>query len=250
MTRSNFWLYFVCLFSVSLIISGRKKTFLDQQEPLEQASILAGNGNMTIDMQDVLTAMPQTLLYNMGSDFKLYAGRSEWVFKEHALHLRIPTTTGYGSYIYALKYYDQPNSLHIYAVSFVLDVGSDVFDPNFNGIQQWINFHDWHAYSVKYENGSVVSHTEPLKLAEPNWGGCGLENGLFYFNNEGKIEMLEEETSGYSVLSHNLGCPNVNPKPGWCNKIKNWIDDISEGIGNVINDIGDWFGGLGDSIGA
>src|SRR5690554_2126051 len=140
MTRSNFWLFFVCLFSVTLIISGCKKTFLDQQEPLEQASILAGSGNITIDMQDVLTAMPQTLLYNMGSDFKLYAGRSEWVFKEHALQVRIPTTEGYGNYIYALKYYDQPNSLHIYAVTFLPDAGSSWFDTNFNGKQDWINF--------------------------------------------------------------------------------------------------------------
>jgi len=236
------------------MINGCKKSF---QEGTPKASQVAmtEHGAVTIDMQEIYAALPRTVMHNVADQFKAYMGEVQWRYESEYLIVRIPLNHEQNqSFLYAVRPYNNLTGLpHVYLVQYFPESGT--IDKNFTGRQMWINFQDWKAYGVKYENGQAFDSLIPVKLAEPSWESCAYDNGAFSLDANGKIIIDEPETSTEGALArfNPLGCWGEGnfweSVGGFFKGIGNAVRDIADGVGGLLSNLGNDTGGSGDSWG-
>ncbi len=175
--------------------SCRKPTLPESDKNLK-SELQSGVGFATIDIRDITSKLPKTILYNCGDSLKMYLGRTQWEYEQDYLQLRIPINASNTLFLYGTKYYDSTNT-NAYLVQFVPDAGNH--DSLYSGKQLWIDLQTWTGYGLRYVNDSVVASLKPIALADSNWEQCMLEHGMFEIDSKGKIRVKNNKdnlTSG------------------------------------------------------
>ncbi len=175
--------------------SCRKPTLPESDKNLK-SELQSGVGSATIDIRDITSKLPKTILYNCGDSLKMYLDRTQWKYEQDYLQLRIPLNASNTLFLYGTKYYDSTNT-NAYLVQFVPDAGSN--DSLYSGKQLWIDLQTWTGNGLRYVNDSVVASLKPIALADSNWEQCMLESGMFEIDSKGKIRVKNNKdnlTSG------------------------------------------------------
>lgn len=227
------------LITLSLLIfySSCRKAELPK-EKAQNRKTMSGSAQLKIDLSDVVAKLPATIMYNLGSDAKLYTSRTEWQYSNVGLIMRIPTTQGNNNYLYATKTYDKPDQTNVYAVKFIPNKSSP--DTPFNGKQVWLDFQQWKGYGIEYKDGVPISYLEPQVLAIPNWEELTLEYGHYLIDGSGNI-VVNPGPPLVPMSAPNYDCPGEGGS---------WLGDMFSGIGDFFSGIGEWVSGIfGDGEG-
>lgn len=240
--KRYFWSLLVIL-GISLLYGSCKKSFLENQKDKQPAIAMAAPAGITISIEEIERRLPQTMVYNLAANLKFYVGRAQWSYRDNYLLVRIPLNTGDQSFVYAVKPYDNTDTVYTYLVQFLSDPDSS--GTGFSGRQMWINLQNWNLYGVQYSAGTPVAGYIPLQMINPGWESCALENGLFSLEN-GKLVLHDDEgTEGENIALKGLGCPtNVEGKVSFWQKVGRFFNNVVSGISDIINSIGNWLTGL------
>lgn len=212
------------MFSGPLFIN----TARSQVQDILNLDSAAWNTALRIDVEDIWKGLPQTALFNRADSLILFVGRGEWRYNKEGLVSRIPTTAGNEQYIYAIKYYNKPDELHIFSVQFVADSGSVVGTSDFSGEKRVLDFQNWYLYRVNYQHGIATGTAAPVKLANPNWEICALSAGLMELSADGKLIFN-------SGKQHDLmDCLNGK------GAIDEWLNAVGDAIFGDLDKISKW----------
>lgn len=204
----------LCLLIVAsiFILGGCKKTYEIKKEKAQSGDNKTYSADVTISIQEIFAQLPQTVMYNLKDEANFLIGSAEWIYTEEYLAVKIPVTEGGFSYIYAVKPYNNPDGgVHVYGVQFLRDEGNE--SDEFTGRQMWINFQDWHVYGVRFDEGQITNHLTPVKLADPGWETCAMENKRLYMGPDGKIA-VQDEVAALNGLITPLSSPYDCPGEG------------------------------------
>jgi len=237
----NFRQFIALVLMPCIWVQACKKPAID--EPPKE--LISGQITLDMNIEDIYAALPQTIFYNLSKDgLQFYAGRAQWNKGTDYITVRIPTSQGDDAYIYAVKTLQDP-TIKTYAVQYLPAPNST--SASFTGRQMWLDFQNWHAYGVQFNQGQPVAHMVPGKLVDPGWETCALENGKFGVNGSGKI-FIKGATGGRSAdrpTGDPTDCPpNPNSGRSFWDSVFGFFGDVVSGIGGIIGDIGDWLGGL------
>lgn len=241
---------------ITLLFSSCKKDIPktgSKDEPAANQKTMSGTGILTIDIEDILSAMPVTIMYNVGKDgkAKLDFDHAQWSYKAQGVIVRIPTPGSTTTFIYATKIYAEPEKTNVYAVAFTPDPSST--DGKFSGMQQWIDFQDWKAYGVRYNKDVPVSYMEPVILAEADWEPRAMAYGHFYVDQNGVMQVIDDchvahpDNADNPMLKAKGGdqkCPGNPTGDG-----KSWVGRLFSNIGGAVRGLGTLIGGLFDGDG-
>lgn len=214
------------LLLASISLFSCQKEALPQKEPIaDKMQAMNASVSSRIDFEDVIDKLPQSVLYNLGTQAKFDFDHVEWTNTENYLLARIPTN-GSNGYIYITQENNDPADVKAYMVQFIPDAG---FNPeSFSGKQTWIDLQDWHYYGIIYKNDAPISYFDPVKLARPDWEVCALVTNH-----------LQQDFSGVFGIDNGPVTPMNRPNYDCPGEGSFWKD-----LGEFYKNVKDWVGGL------
>lgn len=251
--------------AASTLFYSCRKTFREQLPERTNLKTMSGQVPLTIDIEEMYAALPQTIMYNLSDKVKLYIGQTQWRYGDNYLMVRVPVSDPAKpncSYLYGVKSSANPTGpVRVYLKQVLPDAHSTAGD--FSGKQMWINFQDWNIYGVRYDHNVPVSSMSGIPV-NPYWETIMLNLGLFYMDGNGKIAVYDNPAhpDPGSVVDQIM---SENPDPGpdgrdsdgkngddlvSTGKGSNFFNWLFNGIKNLVEAVGDWLSNLEGGTGS
>ena len=199
---------------------------------LDKSAVQALSGTTTLSnsfsMEEIMSRLPQTVLYNLGDKAIFYINESKTLSNENGTTLYFPIDEKKTRFIYAVK--NNNNEMKLY-LRIIYEESGSYEAGNYQAVEEILDLQTYEVYPQIFARNKLSAIKAPIKIAEPYWETCMIENGLFTFDND------------FQILPDSIKLRTLVGKPNKYGCIEN-----QHGTGeSLIKRLGDWLGNIFNS---